>query len=175
MNFEEVYQDNYDFVWRTVSRMGVCERDAQDACQKVFLIAYRKLQDFEGRSSLRTWLCGIALRVAADYRNLAGTQREVLDDSPNERSTCEAHQLEELEQKERLAELDWVLSRLSPDQRTVLVLFELEELSGEEIAESLGVSEGTVRSRLRLARQAFSKLIASRQGSKWRWVAGGEK
>jgi RNA polymerase sigma-70 factor (ECF subfamily) len=175
VKFEEVYQDNYDFVWRTVTRMGVCERDAQDACQKVFLIAYRKLQEFEGRSSLRTWICGIALRVAADYRNLAGTQREVLDESPNERRSCEASQLRVLEQKERLAELDWVLSKLPPDQRAVFVLFELEELSGEEIADLLEISEGTVRSRLRLARQAYSKIVASRQDSNWRWVSGGEK
>jgi len=54
------------------------------------------------------------------------------------------------------------------------VLFELEELSGEEIAALLAVPEGTVRSRLRLARRAFSKSVASRQSQSVRFAAGGE-
>jgi len=55
------------------------------------------------------------------------------------------------------------------------VLFELEELSGEEIAELLGVPEGTVRSRLRLARRAFSKILAERQGHAVPLIAGVER
>jgi len=61
---------------------------------------------------------------------------------------------------------------LPVDQRTVFVLFELEEMSGEQIAALLSVPEGTVRSRLRLARRAFSRILAERQGRTARFAVG---
>ena len=89
-------------------------------------------------------------------------------------SSHEANQLQRLEERERLAILDEILSEMPVEQRAVFVLFELEELSGEEIAALLAVPEGTVRSRLRLARRAFSKSVASRQSQSVRFAAGGE-
>lgn len=175
LEFEELYRAHHDFVWRTLRRMGVGERDAMDAGQKVFLIAHRRLAMFDGRSTVKTWLCGIALRVASDYRRSAVVRREVLvADTPTDASR-EADQLQRLEGRERLAILDEILSEMPIEQRAVFVLFELEELSGEEIAALLAVPEGTVRSRLRLARRAFSKSVASRQHHQSvRLAAGGD-
>ena len=174
LDFEEVYRTHHEFVWRTLSRMGVGARDVKDAGQKVFLKAYQRMSEFEGRSSYKTWLCGIALRVASDYRRSVSARREVLVDGRLLRTFHEARQVQEIEQQERLAELDQVLSALPLEQRTVFVLFELEEMSGEEIANLTGVSEGTVRSRLRLARNAFLKIMALRHGDSVRVaVAGG--
>ena len=173
MDFEEIYRENYDFVWRTLRRMGVNACDAKDAGQKVFLIAHRRLPEFEGRSSLKTWLCGIALRVASDYRRSAVSRREVLVAEDSLAATTEASQLLGLEQQERLAELDAILGELPLEQRTVFVLFELEEMSGDDIAKLIAVPEGTVRSRLRLARQAFSKIVDRRHGRSVRLAAGG--
>ena len=154
--------------------MGVGERDAMDACQKVFLIAHRRLAMFDGRSTVKTWLCGIALRVASDYRRSAAVRREVLvADTPTDTSR-EADQLQRLEERERLALLDEILSEMPGEQRAVFVLFELEELSGEEISALLAVPEGTVRSRLRLARRAFTKSVTERQNQSVRLAAGGE-
>jgi len=173
LDFEELYRAHHDFVWRTLRRMGVGERDAMDAGQKVFLIAHRRLGMFDGRSTVKTWLCGIALRVASDYRRSAIARREVLvADTPCDASR-EADQLQRLEERERLAILDQVLSEMPIEQRAVFVLFELEEMSGEEIATLLSVPEGTVRSRLRLARRAFSKSVSLRQGQALRFAAGG--
>jgi RNA polymerase sigma-70 factor (ECF subfamily) len=162
LDFEQIYRTHHDFVWRTLRRMGVNDRDAMDARQKVFLIAHRSLSSFEGRSTVKTWLCGIALRVASDYRRSAVSRREVLVADVPLGESCQAEQLRRLEERERIATLDAVLSELPVDQRTVFVLFELEELSGEQIAALLDVPEGTVRSRLRLARRAFSKILAER-------------
>lgn len=175
MEFEEIYRAHHDFVWRTLRRLGVSDRDAMDAGQKVFLIAHRNLPLFEGRSTVKTWLCGIALRVAADYRKSAVTRREVLVAETPEGASRAADQLERLEERERLAALDAVLSQLPIDQRTVFVLFEIEEMSGEQIAELLAVPEGTVRSRLRLARRAFSKVLESRKAESLRLAAGGSR
>ncbi|HMA96398.1 MAG TPA: RNA polymerase sigma factor [Polyangiaceae bacterium] len=163
MTFEEIYQNHFEFVWRTLQRMGVCDRDAPDACQKVFLIAFRRLADFEGRSTLRTWLCGIALRVASDYRRSAVQRREVLLDADTTFNPSDPLAMAELERREQLHELDAVLAQLPDEQRAVLVLFELEEMSGEDIARTLAIPEGTVRSRLRLARQAFSRIADTRR------------
>jgi RNA polymerase sigma-70 factor (ECF subfamily) len=174
LDFEEIYRAHYDFVWRTLRRMGVGERDVKDAVQKVFIVAHRRLASFDGRSSLKTWLGGIALRVASDYRRSASVRREVLVAEAPLETSSEADQLRRLEAQERLAALDAVLAELPLEQRTVFVLFELEEVSGEEIAELLSVPEGTVRSRLRLARRAFSRIVAARSGQTGRCVAGGQ-
>jgi RNA polymerase sigma-70 factor (ECF subfamily) len=131
----------------------------EDACQIVFLNAYRRLPQFEGRSSVKTWLCGIALKVAADYRRRASVRREELFEQVNDNLPQPAEQHQRVEQRERLQELDAILAKIPIEQRTVLVLYELEQLSGEEIAVVEGIPLGTVRSRLRLARAAFSLLL----------------
>lgn len=174
MDFEEIYRAHYDFVWRTLRRMGVGERDVMDAAQKVFIVAHRRLHTFDGRSALKTWLCGIALRVASDYRRSAVARHEVLVAETPPETSSEADQHRRLETQERLAFLDTVLAELPVEQRTVFVLFELEEVSGEAIAELLAVPEGTVRSRLRLARRAFSRIVAARSVQAGRCVAGGQ-
>jgi RNA polymerase sigma-70 factor (ECF subfamily) len=173
LDFDEIYRAHHDFVWRTLRRMGVSERDVMDAAQKVFLVAHRRLPLFDGRSTLKTWLCGIALRVAADYRRSAVSRREVLVAEAPAGASFEADQLRRLEAQERLALLDAVLAAMPDEQRTVFVLFELEQVSGEEIAALLSVPEGTVRSRLRLARRAFSRLVSARSAGSTRIVAGG--
>jgi RNA polymerase sigma-70 factor (ECF subfamily) len=174
LDFEEIYRAHYDFVWRTLRRMGVNERDVMDASQRVFLIAHRGLPQFHGRSTLKTWLCGIALRVASDYRRSAVSRREVLVAELPVGASYEPDQLRRLEERERVVALDSILSRLPIEQRTVFVLFELEEMSGEQIAELLEVPEGTVRSRLRLARRAFSKLLTGSNSRSARFAAGGQ-
>lgn len=174
LDFEEIYRAHYDFVWRTLRRMGVSERDVMDAGQKVFIIAHQRLPAFDGRSTLKTWLCGIALRVASDYRRSAVVHREVLVAETPAGASSEPEQLQRLETQERLAVLDEVLAELPDDQRAVFVLFELEELPGKEIAALLGMPEGTMRSRLRLARGAFRRIVAARSGHTDRCVAGGE-
>src|SRR6187402_2629097 len=57
-SFEGVYAQNADFVWRSLARLGVPESGLPDAMQEVFLVAYRRLGDFEGRSQVKTWLFG---------------------------------------------------------------------------------------------------------------------
>lgn len=175
MDFETLYRAHYDFIWRMLRRLGVRERHAEDACQIVFLAAYRRLSEFESRSSYKTWLGGIALRVASDYRRSAQVRRECLlepiaEDSPG--SSRDPHQL--LEQRERLEELDCVLSQLPSPQLTVLVLHDFERFSGEEIARMVDAPLGTVRSRLRLARQAFTRILSERRSPNQRMAVGGE-
>src|ERR1700759_2687780 len=154
--FRELYEQHFQFVWRSLRRLGVREPDVNDATQKVFLTAHMKLSEFEGRARISTWLFAICQRVASDYRRSAVVRREVTGsalepraEQPDPASSAEAQQ--------RLQLAEAILDKLPEPQRVVFVLFELEELSGEEIAASLALPIGTVRSRLRLARATFRR------------------
>jgi RNA polymerase sigma-70 factor (ECF subfamily) len=164
MDFRAFYNDNVALVWRTLFRLGVAKADLPDAVQEAFLVAYRKLSEFEGRSTLSTWLVGISYHVASDRRQLAYVRREFGDSLTLLTRRDERPGPEEMaEQRERMALLDQLLGVLRPEQREVFVMFELEELSGKEIAAIVGAPLKTVFSRLRLAREAFATAMASRR------------
>jgi RNA polymerase sigma-70 factor (ECF subfamily) len=158
-SFREVYLAHFDFVWGALRRLGVREQDAQDQTQKVFIVVYMKLPQFEHRSSLRTWLYRVCLNAASDYRRSAPIRREVATEPTEIDFLSGFHEgvHEESESRRRVAAAENILHKLPEAQRLVFVLFELEEMSGGEIAELLGISVGTVRSRLRLARELFTR------------------
>ncbi len=132
-----------------------------DLAQKVFLTAHLKLPEFEGRSLVTTWLFAICQRVASDYRRSALFRREVATDAAEMdlHSAATSDPAGGMESRQRARAAEVVLNKLPDPQRVVFVLFELEEMSGQDIAALLGISLGTVRSRLRLAREAFSREV----------------
>lgn len=160
-DFRALYDAHFDFVWRSLRRLGVREPDVLDLAQKVFLTAHVKLAEFEGRSLVSTWLFGIAQRVASDYRRSALIRREVSTDNAELEAvtTCQEDFSAESDARRRARAAEAILNKLPEPQRTVFVLFELEEMSGQDIATLLNISVGTVRSRLRLARDAFRREV----------------
>lgn len=164
MDFQRIYEEHFPFVWKSLRRLGVREDDAADAAQEVFLVVYRKLPEFEGRSRITTWLFGICLRVARDRGRLAHHRREIGgDDELLERAEGSSDVSAEAERREAVALLETLLDGLEFDQRAVFTLFELEGLGGEEIAELLQLPLGTVYSRLRLARESFQRAVSRLQ------------
>jgi len=164
MNFRDFYYDNVDLVWRALFRLGVTKPDLPDAVQEVFLVAYRKLPEFEDRSKLSTWLYGISYRVASDHRQRAHVRREIGDGPAVLARRDDRAGPEELAQhRERVALLDELLAELRPEQREVFVMFELEELGGKEIAAIVESPVKTVFSRLRLAREAFAAAMSRKR------------
>jgi RNA polymerase sigma-70 factor (ECF subfamily) len=165
MDFQRLYEEHFPFVWKSLRRLGVREVDAADAAQEVFLVAYRKLDEFEGRSRMTTWLFGICLRVARDRGRRAHHRREVFEDDEGwiERAEGASDVAEEAERREAAVLLERILDGLDFEQRAVFSLFELEGLAGEEIAELLQLPLGTVYSRLRLARESFQRAVARLQ------------
>ncbi len=163
--FETVYEELFDFVWRSARRLGVAEAAVDDVVQEVFLVVHRRLPEFEGRSSLKTWVFAIALRVASDWRrsqrrkgglaslDVIAPDGEVHDD----RAVCPAGALE---QAQAVRLLHRLLDELDDDKRTVFVLAELEQTTAPEIAELLGIPLNTAYSRLRAARIEFDKALA---------------
>lgn len=156
--------EHFDFIWRSLQRMGIPERDLQDCAQQVFLVASRKLASI-AEGSERSFLIGTALRVAADARRTVERRREVAEDDADE-PLHPGPQPDEIADQRRLrAMLDEVLAAMPDDLRVVFVLFELEELGTQEIADLLKIPNGTVASRLRRAREEFDRRVARLRGA----------
>lgn len=150
----QLVAEHLDFVWRSLRRFGVREADVDDATQRVFLIANDKLDKLEpGRE--RSFLIGIATRIASHARR--GYQRRDLAEARlSTAPTAAIPTPEELTERLQARELlDRVLDRMPETLRAVFVLFELEELSVDEIARLLVIPRGTVATRLRRSREVF--------------------
>jgi RNA polymerase sigma-70 factor (ECF subfamily) len=169
----DVYREHVAFVWRMVRRLGVADAQLEDAVQDVFVVVHRRLRDFVGRSSLRTWLAAIVRRVARDYRRTdarkpaltRGHAEQPVDD------LCATHASpeENVMASEASRLLHQLLDQLDDDKREVFILAELERWSIAEIAEATGVKQNTASSRLRLAREAFEDAAARlRSRDEWR-------
>jgi RNA polymerase sigma-70 factor (ECF subfamily) len=158
-SFPEVFGEYAPFLWRALIGLGVHESDAQDLCQEVMLVVHRRLAEFQGHA-LKSWLYGICIRVASDYRRSARVRREYATDQLPETS-IEPTQLEELEARRAERRLHEALETLDEDKRVVFVLFEIEQLTLREIAEIVESPLQTVYSRLHAARahvrQAFGR------------------
>jgi RNA polymerase sigma-70 factor (ECF subfamily) len=162
LTLAEVYETHFDFVWRSARRLGTASLHVDDVVQEVFLVVHRRLAEFEGRSSLKTWLFGITRRIVRDHRRSARRKPaepfgaiEPADLGPS------ADVRISRDQEARL--LHAMLDELDEDKREVFVLAELEQMSGPEIAEALDVNLNTVYARLRAARAAFEQAVTRHQ------------
>jgi RNA polymerase sigma-70 factor, ECF subfamily len=158
LKLEKIYEECFEFVWRSARRMGVAEAAVDDVVQEVFLVAHRRLGDFEGRSSVRTWLFGILLRVVSDHRRTL-RRKGGLAPLPEGLASEEESPAGKTEQREAVRLLHRLLDSLDDDKRAVFVLAELEQMTAPEISEALGVNLNTVYSRLRAARREFEKAL----------------
>lgn len=160
-DFRALYDEHFDFVWRTFRRLGFQEADCFDASQEAFLTIRRKMHEFEGRSSLRTWIFGICVGTARNKRRaLMRANRLRESESAIEvaqASQATAEHVVSLSDARRM--LETILSSMSPTLRASFVMFELEQISAEEISEMLGVPPATVRSRVRLAREHYDRAV----------------
>jgi RNA polymerase sigma-70 factor (ECF subfamily) len=162
-DFSAIYDEHVDGVWRLLERFGVPESGLEDAVQEVFITAHRRLAEFRGDSTLKTWLGGIAVRVAKDVRR--GLARKGGHEPLNEGLPQGGPQLEDtVGQRQALSRVLRLLDALDDEQREVFVLAELEGMTAPEISEATGVNVNTVYTRLRAARQRFDDLVASRGG-----------
>lgn len=157
--FREVYDRYFAFVWRSCSNRGVRRAALDDVVQEVFIVVHRKLPEFQGRSSLRTWVAGIVRWVVTDYLRKRGNQ-PAGDELPEHAASASAMPSDELERKDAALLLESLLAKMSEEQREAFVLLELEHMTGIEIAEITGVNENTVWSRVRAARKIFQEGVA---------------
>jgi len=139
--------------------------EVEDIVQDTFLKAFRRLESFQEQSSFYTWLCRIAINTALDTLKRAGrnpvqsVEDPELVTSPERRGAALPAPDTRLEQQEVAAVTQRVLAELPEIFRTVLVLREFEEMAYQEIADLLGISIGTVESRLFRARARFRERL----------------
>ncbi len=154
-----VFAEHGAYAWRVLRRLGVQECDAEDVCQEVFLVVHKKLAEFEGRSTVRTWVYGICVRAASDYRKRASRRHETVTESPPELpSASDPHG--ETAGRQARAMLDRIVDELDDDKRAVFVLYEIEELTMNDVAAAVGCPVQTAYSRLHAARSIVEKAAA---------------
>jgi RNA polymerase sigma-70 factor (ECF subfamily) len=153
-----LFDAHYDFVWRTIRRLGLTDSESDDAAQNVFIVATRRLEDIEP-SRERAFLFGAALRVVADVRKSAAKRYEVPSDETDNSPSWLPPADEALSRERARATLDALIIGLPLELRAVFVLHELEGLTMAEMAEILEIAPGTVASRLRRARELFQTKL----------------
>ena len=152
---EALYRENYAFVWRNARRLGATDDWVDDAVHEVFLVATRRLAEFEGRSDVKTWLFAITFRVVQRLRRDRARQQQHSARFAREAAPPIANAADESEAAQYLR---YLLGLLPDAQRVVLILAEIEGFTSAAVAESLGVPAGTVDSRLRAARASWLAL-----------------
>jgi len=149
----EIYERLSDRVYGLMVRM-VGRQDADDLTQQVFLQMFRKLGQFSGQSKLETWLYRLATNEALQHlrrRKRQAVQPLVVDPAATDPNQLVAREESQL--------LESAISRLDPELRAVLILKEQQELSYREIADAVGIPEGTVGSRLNRARKGLRQEL----------------
>lgn len=165
--FDQVYADTFPAVWRTARRLGVVESAVDDVVQEVFVTVYRRLDQFEGRCALKTWVFGILMRVVNNYRRTrrrkgAGHATSSVVGDPDIVVDSGADPLELASRSEAGRILNEVLATLDEGKAAVFVLAEIEGLTVPEIAEATDTNVNTVYSRLRAARKEFERSLKQR-------------
>lgn len=159
LNFEKLYRDNFTFVVRSARRLGVQPAWIDDVAQEVFVVAARKLAEFEGRSKVRTWLFSITHRVVQGHRRWSARHERRRDALAREPDRID----DPYPRAQAANTLVALLDNLSENHRTVFILGELEGMTSAEIAEGLGLNPNTTYSRLREARKKMAEAVRRHQ------------
>jgi RNA polymerase sigma-70 factor (ECF subfamily) len=148
------FNEDRDYVWRTLARHGVPRADIEDLAQEVFLVMWRRWHEYDAARPLRPWLAGIASNVARSHLRRSG--RETLR-GLIERPSPELSGEDRLAGRRVAKVVAGALADLPERHRELLVLHDLEGVPVREIAERLGVPVFTIYTRLRRARGAMAK------------------
>jgi RNA polymerase sigma-70 factor (ECF subfamily) len=163
---DAMYSEHLPKVKRWARRLAGPSADLQDLVHDIFLIALRKGFGFRGEASLDTWLFSITQNVVWTKRRKSKVRQWLFGQNqtalvPPEPRTPQ----HELERREDSARLYQALDRLPEAYRTTLILYELEELSGEEVARLTGVPIGTVWVRLHRGRERLTQILSRKEPS----------
>jgi RNA polymerase sigma-70 factor (ECF subfamily) len=163
--FTAIYDEWFESVLRWLRALGAPEADRDDIAQEVFLVVSRRLHAFDGKNPAG-WLYRIAKRQVRDFQQrtwIKSIFNREHTDAVNEVADDRAGPAAALERKQNQRVLFALLAKMNPDRRAALVLFEVDGLSGEEIARIQDVPINTVWKRLHVARKEFLALVTRDQ------------
>jgi RNA polymerase sigma-70 factor (ECF subfamily) len=171
-DLETIYRAHADAVATWARRLGGPALDVEDIVHEVFLVAQRRLPEWRGDAKITTWLYEITLRIVQERRRrwrwwprLGGARDEARPgrEEAGEPAARDPDALALLERREAGAALYELLDGIGEKYRTVIILFELEGRSGEEIAALTGASLANVWIRLHRGRQKLLKRLLARE------------
>jgi RNA polymerase sigma-70 factor, ECF subfamily len=169
LDFDLVYAEHFDFVWRNLRRLGVPESCLRDAAQEVFLVVYRRIGEFVPKGSLRSWIYSILRRVAlAQKRQHRRWLPEETRNAENLADESGSDPEIEAARGQALRLLLELLDGLDDDKRDALVVVDIEGMSVPEACMALDVNLNTLYSRLRAARQQMRQRLALHDRDDWR-------
>ena len=154
LDSETVVREHYEYVWRSLARLGVPYRDIEDLTQEVFLTVHHRLKTFDASRPLKPWLFGIAFNVMRAHRRLARHRYEQAEPDFEMGEVDARHQA-----LEAVRVVHTALRELEPERRAVFIMYELDGLDAAAIADELGIPRNTVYSRLRVAREEFTRAV----------------
>ncbi|MCO6438189.1 MAG: sigma-70 family RNA polymerase sigma factor [Phycisphaerae bacterium] len=155
----EVYERHADRVYRVALRLTRDEQDAFDVVQETFVRAFERMEGFNERSQLGTWLHRIATNEAFQLFRRRETERRHLRVAGELHDHATRPNAESAQQ-----EIDHALEQLSEEHRAILILRYQEGFTYEELSDVLEITSGTVASRLNRAREALRELLREDRG-----------
>jgi RNA polymerase sigma-70 factor (ECF subfamily) len=160
-DFRTILGSECSYVFHSLRRLGVHERDLEDVAHDVFLAIHKKLGDYDPARPLRPWIFAFAFRFAADYRKLARHRREKLADRDDAIEATDVgpsvdDRIDAARDRQLVLE---ALEALDLDKRAVFVMHEIDGNAMPAIATALGIPVNTAYSRLRLAREQFAASV----------------
>ena len=164
---EELYRRYEKLIAHWASQLGGPQMDLDDLVQEVFVVIAHRFKEFRGDAKVTTWLFRVTENVVRNRRRRERRWRWLMVDADKKSREVPATGFgpgEELERSEARHRVYRVLDRMSEDHRNVLILFEIEGLSGEEISQLTGVRLQAVWMRLMRARRQFARRIAELEG-----------
>jgi RNA polymerase sigma-70 factor (ECF subfamily) len=154
--WRRVFNVAYKFVGR--------QDEAEDLAQDIFLKLFKSLKTFDRRANFSTWLISVSRNLCIDHYRSVRRERDLVTHDVDVVSLARPSALDSpqvaLERRDRVALLRAALDKLAPSLRTAVMLRDIQELSYQEIAETLGVPEGTVKSRINRGRTELARQIA---------------
>lgn len=151
--FRRMFEEQYDYVFHSLRRLGVDSRDLEDLAHDVFVEVYKSFARYDRTRPIKPWLFAFAFRLASTYRRLARHRTDLGADDETAVSASTAD--ETVTRNEGARIVGEALATMSIELRGVFVLHEIDETPMKDIAQSLGIPVNTAYSRLRLARAAF--------------------
>lgn len=168
--FRQLYEQYKDRVYNVCYRITGSATDALDASQETFGIMFRKMGEFRFESKFSSWVYRIAVNASIDMKRRAGSRWVASLDAATESARARGTRMEIRDDKVELPttaasrhelqnEIQHAIDQLSPKMRAITVLRYVENLSYEEISETLQISIGTVKSRLSRAHEALDREL----------------
>lgn len=160
--FEALYRQHATRLYNLASRMSGADSDADDLLQDIFLLAYRKVGSYRGESSLGTWLYRLAMNYCLDVLRNRQTRMSQVTDSMDEPDAAPVAQAPALSAVSRI-DLERAIEALPPACRAAFLLHDVEGFGHQEVADILGVSEGTSKSQVHKARLRIRGYLGARR------------